>query len=93
MCLPCARNSVRLCPYLRRAFIAVRVKSPRIGGVYGRLYQPGWPFPRAGDEAIVPYGAAKARWIIASQLVMGLHDCTFVDLETEIAARESDGSP
>lgn len=88
VCLPCARASVRLCPYLRRKMVAVRVRSPEVGGVYGLVYQRGWPFPRAVEEAVVPYDDPMARWVVAGQLVMGLHDCTFVDLEAEVVDAE-----
>jgi hypothetical protein len=81
VCLGCARVAVRTCPYLHRVgAVAVRVAAPRVGGVYGALYRPGFPFPVRTDDAIVSYEDPAARWVLAARLVMELDGCTFVDL-------------
>lgn len=87
VCLPCAEKSRRLCPSLRPGNVAVRVRSPQVEGVFGIRYAPGFPEAVAVAAEIVPYDDARVRWILASQLVTGLHDCTFVDLEAELSAR------
>lgn len=86
VCLPCAGKSVRLCPYLRRNYVAVRVRSPQIGGVYGALYHPGPHGPQAVDNVTVPYDDPRLAWVLAAQLVMALHDCTLIDLDAELSA-------
>ncbi|MFD8967064.1 hypothetical protein ACFV0C_19085 [Streptomyces sp. NPDC059568] len=87
LCLPCAGKSVRACPHLTRGFAAVRVKDPRVKGVYGARYNPFNPFLGPIEDVTVSYLDPAIRWVIASQLVTGLHGCTFVDLEAELTAQ------
>lgn len=83
VCLPCAATADRLCPTLRGRFAAVRVRRPRLHGVYGVLRHPAHP---AADR-FVPYGDPLARWTVAAQLLMELDGCAFVDLATELDGR------
>ncbi|MFE1959889.1 hypothetical protein [Streptomyces sp. NPDC059479] len=86
VCLPCAGQSVQACPHLGRGFAAVRVRSPRVSGVYGARYHPANPFDGPVEDVVKAYGDCGIRWVVASQLAMELRDCTFVDLEAELAA-------
>ncbi|MFJ2953558.1 hypothetical protein [Streptomyces sp. NPDC087270] len=87
VCLPCAALSVRLCPYLRGGgHVAVRVKEPRPGGVLGALYKPGPAGPLPVGRTLLPWNDELMPWVLASQMAMELHGCTFVDLEAELAA-------
>jgi hypothetical protein len=80
VCLPCARASVRLCPALRRGYVAVRAHSV-VCGVYGLLHRAGRPFPVAVEEVTVAYDDPAIRWTCAAQLVRSLHGSTIVDLD------------
>ena len=88
LCLPCAQASIRMCPHLRSGFVAVRavrVADPRLWGVYGTVHAPS-AAPgevRTVARAMVPYGAAGARWVLAAQMVRLLLGCTFTDLDEE----------
>ncbi|WP_254407055.1 hypothetical protein [Streptomyces sp. GMY02] len=86
VCLPCAAESTRACPHLRRGFVTVRVREPRISGVYGARYYPPNPFIGPVEDVVKAYGDHGIRWVIASQLAMELRGCTFVDLTAELAA-------
>jgi len=81
VCLPCARASVRLCPHLRGGFVAVRVKDFQVHGVYGSLYQPGSSPLRPTADAIAAAHEARARWILATQMIRVLRGCVSVDLD------------
>jgi hypothetical protein len=87
VCLPCARKSFLLCPYLRDNYVAVRVKEPKVSGVYGVLYRRGPVAPVPMSEATMEYGDPRICWMLAAQLVTGLYSCTFVDVEAEARAR------
>jgi hypothetical protein len=80
LCLPCARIAVRLCPALRRGYVAVRAQS-RICGVSGVVYRAGYPYPRTVSDAVVAYDDPAIRWTVAAQLVRSLHDCTVIDFD------------
>ena len=88
LCLPCAQASIRMCPHLRSGFVAVRavrVADPRLWGVYGTVHAPS-AAPgevRTVARAMVAYGAAGARWVLAAQMVRLLLGCTFTDLDEE----------
>jgi hypothetical protein len=85
LCLRCAAASVRLCPYLYN-YAAVRVREPHVGGVYGVVHRSGLRGPEPIGFDTIPYGDARLPWVQASQLVMRLEGCTFVDLEAELSA-------
>jgi hypothetical protein len=80
LCLPCARLSVRLCPPLRKGYVAVRAQRFPVRGVYGMVYVPGRPVPTPVGDHIVRYEDPAVRWTRAVQLVRTLHECTIVDL-------------
>lgn len=87
VCLPCSAIAVLLCPYLARGYVAVRVRAPQVGGVYGALYcpNPSGP-PQPVSDVTVPYDDRQMPWVLAAQLVTALHDCTFIDLDAELLA-------
>jgi hypothetical protein len=86
LCLPCAALSLRLCPYLRKGCVAVRVREPQVGGIYGLLYRPGPEGPEPVISDVVQYGDVRLPWMLASQLAMKLQGCTFIDLDAELSA-------
>lgn len=88
VCLPCAKQAIRLCPFLRRGYVAVRVRAPRIEGVYGNIYcaSPGGPVAKRIDTDTVRFDDPRIRWTVAGQVAMGLHGCIFVDLDAELTA-------
>ncbi|QMU70925.1 hypothetical protein [Streptacidiphilus sp. P02-A3a] len=89
LCVPCARASTQTCPHLYGAALAVRVADPRLWGVMGNIYAPS-PLdrrrPRPVHSGLVPYTSPLTRWVLASQMVRMLHDCTSVDLDEEFTA-------
>lgn len=87
-----AAKAVQRCPELAEHCTAVRVRNPRpygvIGDLCGRdLARPAAPFPAVVEkEALVAYeDRARLPWILASQAVLRLVDCTVVDIRTELA--------
>jgi hypothetical protein len=83
VCLRCARLSVRLCPPLRRGFVAVRAHSTP-HGVIGVLFREGISAPvvsRNDDGAAIAYTDPAIRWTQAMQLTRTLHGSTIVDLD------------
>jgi hypothetical protein len=81
VCLPCAHQSVQLCPSLRKGYVAVRVGHSEVSGVYGIRYRAGKPFPVTVDDAIVTFDDPDIHWTRAHQLVRELLECTIVDLD------------
>jgi hypothetical protein len=80
VCRPCALWSVRVCPHLRSAVTAVRVRSlapSRVNAVVYGLTSSG---PRAVDTALVAFGSPLMPYVRAHQLLMRLTDFTSVDL-------------
>lgn len=87
ICLPYARLSVRMCPSLRKGYVALRVGESAVSGIYGARYRVGntrVPI-MAGDE-VVAFGDPAIRWTCATQLVRELTDCVIVDLDTEVSS-------
>jgi hypothetical protein len=88
ICLPCAAAALQYCPYVPTAQ-AVRVRKPRLWGVFGTGYHPGpngvlRPL-RKGVQC--PYANGRdRRWVVAQQAVVELNRCTVVDIEDELAA-------
>ncbi|HEX5114069.1 MAG TPA: hypothetical protein VFW65_02615 [Pseudonocardiaceae bacterium] len=84
LCSSCARLSVRMCPALRQHYLALRARS-RLHGVNGVHFRAGHPHPQPAssdsDEYAVSFDDPVIRWVMATQLVRTLHDCTAVDLE------------
>jgi hypothetical protein len=83
VCLPCAHTSVRLCPYLRKGYAALRARRSIISGVYGVHYRPGPLLPTAIQDRIVPYDDPAILWTCAGQLVRELLDCTLINLDAQ----------
>jgi hypothetical protein len=80
VCLPCARLSVRMCPVLRRSWVAIRAKS-RIVGVQGIVYQLDEIGLRPLESRTVRFDEPEIRLTLAGQLVRMLHDSVFIDLD------------
>ena len=83
VCVPCARMSVRLCPALRKGYVAVRARS-EISGVYGIRYRAGYT---AGTvevvgEGNVAYDDPAIRWTRAAKLIGVLRDSTIIQLDS-----------
>lgn len=83
VCLPCARQSVRACPHLRRRYAAVRVRRHTLTGVHGVVYGPGFSGPAPRDIGSLDFGDPRMPWMQAAQLMMRLDDYRPVDLEAE----------
>lgn len=88
-----AAKAVERCPELAAHCTALRVRDPRPYGVVGDLCGrdlawPAAPFPAVVEkEALVAYeDRARLPWILASQTVLRLVDCTVVDIHAELAA-------
>lgn len=80
VCMTCATLSTRVCPLLRRGYVAVRARRSPVSAVRGIRYQPDGPVLRAVEDT-VPLGDSAIRWTVAVQLVRSLNDCTIVNLE------------
>ena len=80
VCVPCARVSVRLCPHLSEGAVAVRVRNPRLWGVYGVLHAPSRRGLARTAGVMVGYHDPLARWVLAAQMVRLLRGCTAVEL-------------
>lgn len=80
VCLPCAHRSVRACPHLRPAWVALRVRSATPYGVNGTLYRPGNPTPAMVTATDIRLDDPILPWVRASQLIMRLNDFTPTDL-------------
>lgn len=82
LCEPCANTSMRLCPH---PSIPVRVKVPRLYGVYGVHYEF---HARHGlqevttpeDDETFSYRDSRIKWVLASQVVRKLSKMTPVEL-------------
>ncbi|MCX4746756.1 hypothetical protein OG455_14710 [Kitasatospora sp. NBC_01287] len=83
VCLACARTAARRCPHLRGGCVAVRAREFGTRAVYGSLYRPGVPAPVAAAEVIAASREPRARWVLATQMVRVLRQCSFVDLAAE----------
>jgi hypothetical protein len=80
VCRPCARRSVRSCPHLGRASVALRVRSFAPHGVNGVLYRPTGSGPKAVDVQVFGFADPCLPWVLAGQLVMRLTEFTVVEL-------------
>ncbi|WP_328917027.1 MULTISPECIES: hypothetical protein [unclassified Streptomyces] len=88
ICVPCAHRSVRACPHLRTACVALRVRTWTQTGVSGALYQAARPTPVAVHVGTFRYGDPRLPWVLAAQLVMTLNDFTLTDLESPATEQE-----
>lgn len=80
ICTACLRQSVRLCPALRKGAAAVRVRQCPLVGVYGVRYRSDGHRPEAVEEALVTFEDPAIRWVRAVSLVRELSDCTIIPL-------------
>ena len=82
VCVPCARVSVRLCPALRRGYVAVRTHSV-VSGVFGVTYRAAGRFGAVEivGKGNVAYGEPAIRWTRAVKLIRVLHGSHFVELD------------
>ncbi|RKN43027.1 hypothetical protein [Streptomyces hoynatensis] len=78
VCEPCAGVAVAHCPHLGEPAF-VRVRKPRVWGVFGGFFVPGRGGRLAGSEdADLPFGHPQADWFLANQLVVELTRTTRV---------------
>ena len=84
ICEPCAVLAMRHCPHLTDP-IAVRVRRPRVWGVYGDMWalRSGALVTRDDGDGFMQYGHANARWFLATHLVLDLDRCTRVPLPVD----------
>jgi hypothetical protein len=88
LCLPCAVQSVQVCPHLRTHYTALRVSTFVLAGVFGALYRPERPYPVPVDTRVIAFDDPLIGWVRAGQLIMDLKTYSIVDLATGHAARE-----
>lgn len=86
LCMLCAAQSARICPYLRTRYTAVRAQDCTPIGVQGVIYRSGPPFPAPDTHGGVLFGAWRIPWTRATQLIVRLDRCTPVELETPAPA-------
>ncbi|GHH54828.1 hypothetical protein GCM10018773_58420 [Streptomyces candidus] len=90
VCEPCAVESVRACPHLRKGYTAALVQHAQPWGVAGTVYDPETLKPLLPDseESLTEVGfdQPSIRWVLAARDVATLHGCTTVDLE-DLAAQ------
>jgi hypothetical protein len=80
VCLPCARTAMRICPALRKKYVAIRVRHAALSGVRGVRYRPGSPRPIPVEDALVAFDDPAICWTVGAQLVRELLGCVVVDL-------------
>ena len=81
VCEGCVRLALRHCPHLGDA-VALRVRKPRVWGVFGDAYVPG-PYGRVRrvpSHGYLAYGDTAAPWFLAVQLVLELRGVRHVSL-------------
>jgi hypothetical protein len=87
VCAPCARLALRHCPHLTDP-LAVRVRKPRVWGVFGGLITPagGGTLVQSPTDECLPYGHPGTPWFLASQLVVELGRCRAAQHELGLPA-------
>lgn len=88
ICLTCAHAALSRCRFVAHAQ-AVRVRKPRIWGVWGTGYRPGpsGTLRSASEDVRCAYTNRQlSRWVIAQQAIVELNRCTLVDIRDELAA-------
>ncbi|MFF2926612.1 MULTISPECIES: hypothetical protein [Bacillati] len=93
ICDPCAAESVRACPELRKGYTAALVERPQPWGVAGTLYDPRTLRPRPAPKTrdgltFVNYEDPQLPWTLAARDVVTLLGCTTVDLD-RLAAHDA----
>lgn len=97
VCLPHARTAIGLCPYLQReGYVALRVKAPRLYGVFGTPYQLGTGFnlqparvhkrDTGRPEAVIPFQHPQRHLFLGAQYAMEMNHVTLINLEEELVA-------
>jgi hypothetical protein len=81
VCARCVSVASRLCPVLREGAVSVRVRHCPITGVRGMLHHRDGRDLVATHEDNVHYDDPIVRWMLATNLLRELRDCTLVDLE------------
>ncbi|MFD8965096.1 hypothetical protein ACFV0C_08840 [Streptomyces sp. NPDC059568] len=91
VCEPCAGESVRDCPHLRKGHTASLVGYAQSWGVAGIVYDPHTLTPILSDSkdgfTEVRYDNPLIRWTLAAREVVTLNRCTTVDLESLAAQK------
>ncbi|MER0244340.1 hypothetical protein AAHZ94_20520 [Streptomyces sp. HSW2009] len=89
VCRPCAIESVRGCPHLRKGHVSALVERIEPWGVAGILYRPTafhpLPAPPAYSLSKVAFTNPQIGWTLAARDLATLHGCTPIDLD-ELAA-------
>ncbi|NKI42564.1 hypothetical protein [Streptomyces physcomitrii] len=90
LCPPCALDSLRHCPHLRRGHTAALVEEVRPWGVAGLVHHPRTlrRIPTPEPLTLVPYGSPLLDWTLAARIMTTLHGCTPVDVR-ELTARHA----
>ncbi|MFF3730767.1 hypothetical protein ACFYXM_10720 [Streptomyces sp. NPDC002476] len=79
VCEPCAIESARSCPHLRRGYTAALVKYAEPWGVSGYLYDSA--LERSPSVTSVPYTDPRIRSVQARRDIAMLHGCTTIRLD------------
>ncbi|MFD3909992.1 hypothetical protein [Streptomyces sp. NPDC058603] len=86
VCEPCAIESVRACPRLRKGHAAALVQHTALWGVAGIVHDPTTLTPLLSDTdgglTEVSFDDPLIRWTLAYRTVVTLHRVTTVDLDT-----------
>ncbi|MGW8329399.1 hypothetical protein ACWGLE_15995 [Streptomyces sp. NPDC055897] len=92
ICEPCAYESLRSCPHLRKGATAALVGYTPYWGVAGIVYDPITLTPILSDArdglTLVGFDDPLIRWTLAARLVITLNECTTVDLEQELTTAQ-----
>lgn len=86
ICVPCLGAAREQCPHLWAGSVAVRVGRSEVCGVYGRRYATTKLGPMPVEADVVMFESPLVRWVIASQLVRALYECSIVSLDEVLAA-------
>ncbi|MFI9630037.1 hypothetical protein [Streptomyces sp. NPDC052042] len=88
VCEPCAIESARSCPHLRRGYTAALVEYAQPWGVSGFVYDAA--LKRDPAVTSIPYTDHRIRWVQARRDIATLHGCTPISLD-DLATYESAG--
>jgi hypothetical protein len=81
LCRDCAYWSVRLCPPLKRGYVAIRAQSRPSGVIGVRFHPEHWLGVRDETGDPVAYTDPMIRRVLATQLTRTLYDCRSLDLD------------
>ncbi|MFJ8385574.1 hypothetical protein ACIQ9Q_13880 [Streptomyces sp. NPDC094438] len=92
ICEPCAYESLRACPHLRRGAAAALVGYTPYWGVAGIVYDPITLTPMLSDKpdglTLIGFDDPLIRWTLAARSVITLNECTTVDLKQELTTAQ-----